>query len=108
MAEKVSPWRVIGNPQARVGALGLAHPGTPNLADTDAAEWITWVRTVWAKHDVAEAIMHAPSLAKGVEGLCAQETTEIPVQRARKLTSALLRGANLDWFEQGDVWARVA
>lgn len=24
------------------------------------------------------------------------------------LTSAMMRGAGLDWFEQGDVWAKVA
>ncbi|WP_189041435.1 thiopeptide-type bacteriocin biosynthesis protein [Micromonospora sonchi] len=59
---------------------------------------------------VAHRLWHADS--RHVLGYLATTATELTTRRRREiailLASTLLRGARLDWYEQGDVWSKVA
>ncbi|GAA4101148.1 thiopeptide-type bacteriocin biosynthesis protein [Actinomadura miaoliensis] len=64
-----------------------------------------------AAMELAHALFHADS--RGILDYALRPTTASGSTIGRRelsilLCSALLRGAKLDWFEQGDVWHRVA
>jgi protein-L-isoaspartate(D-aspartate) O-methyltransferase len=114
----VTAWFFIRKQQWRFRWL----PTSPAAADTvlhtltQAGESMEWTSTVCefepvafggkASMDAACALFHTDShhLLRGTETgrrLGQRETSIL-------LCSTLLRAASLDWFEQGDVWARVA
>ncbi|MEU9891321.1 thiopeptide-type bacteriocin biosynthesis protein [Sphaerisporangium sp. NPDC051011] len=114
----VSAWFFIRKAQWRFRWL----PTSPAAADTvlhaltQADESMSWTSTVCefepvafggqAGMDVACALFHADSRhllrwLRSDRRLSQRETSIL-------LCSTLLRGAGLDWFEQGDVWAKVA
>lgn len=114
----VSAWFFIRKQQWRWRWL----PTSPAAADTvlraltGADPSMTWTMSVCefeslafggpAGLDTACALFHADS-----HHLLDWLRTDRPLgqrETSALLSSALLRGAGLDWFEQGDVWARVS
>lgn len=114
----ISAWFFIRKRQWRLRWLPTSPTAAGTLLRTltGADTSMTWTTSVCefetlafggpAGMDAACTLFHADShhllrwLATG-QPLGQRETSAL-------LSSALLRGAGLDWFEQGDVWARVA
>ncbi|MEV6980952.1 thiopeptide-type bacteriocin biosynthesis protein [Sphaerisporangium sp. NPDC051017] len=97
-------------------------PTSPAAADTvlhaltEVGESMTWISVICefepvafggpAGMDAACKLFHADS-----RHLLRRLQTDPPLRQRETsilLCGVLLRGAGLDWFEQGDVWARVA
>ncbi|MCG5220594.1 thiopeptide-type bacteriocin biosynthesis protein [Streptosporangium sp. KLBMP 9127] len=114
----LSAWFFIRKAQWRFRWLPTSPAAHETVLHTlaQAGESMTWTSTVCefepvafggeAGMDVACTLFHADSrhLLRRLEAdqLLGRRETSI------LLCSTLLRGAGLDWFEQGDVWARVA
>jgi protein-L-isoaspartate(D-aspartate) O-methyltransferase len=113
----ISSWFFIRKDQWRLRWL----PATPRAVGTvlqalaSTGESVTWTSCVCefetvafggaAGLDAACALFHADS-----RHLLHRLATSQPLRRTETsilLCSALMRAAGLDWFEQGDVWARV-
>jgi protein-L-isoaspartate(D-aspartate) O-methyltransferase len=112
-------WRLRFQPAPTVqDAVAAIHQRLDTLRA--ASHIADWVRVIYepetvafggqAGMDVAHALFHADSRhllarigasANRASALGQRETTVL-------LFSAMLRAAELDWFEQGDVWASVA
>ncbi|MFV2178732.1 lantibiotic dehydratase [Actinomadura sp. LOL_016] len=71
----------------------LPIPAWPDLSGDSPeyrAQWLAWLRTVWAVDAVAEAIEHAsPVLAQEVRTVCAAEASD--VRRVRRVVSSVVR-----------------
>jgi protein-L-isoaspartate(D-aspartate) O-methyltransferase len=113
----ISSWFFIRKDQWRLRWLPASHSaaGTVLQALASADESMTWTSVVCelepvafggaAAMDTACALFHADS-----RHLLRRLATSQPLRRAETsilICSTMLRAAGLDWFEQGDVWARV-
>ena len=71
---------------------GLELPPWPDLTDAGpaaAAEWMTWLRRVWAIAVVDDVISQAsPALARQVQNLCAADVPALPEARRAVLSVA--------------------
>lgn len=76
---------------------GIYEPETIAFGGDDAMDAAHRLFHHDSRHILARA---APAAPAGAPGLGRRETTVL-------LCSAMLRAAGLDWYEQGDVWAKV-
>ncbi|TYB40793.1 lantibiotic dehydratase [Actinomadura chibensis] len=78
----------------RAAAFGELHvapcPDLSGDAPEQVAQWLTWLRDVWANGAVADAISYAsPALAQEVRSISAADTPD--VRRARRTVSSVAR-----------------
>ncbi|MBT8228019.1 MAG: methyltransferase [Dactylosporangium sp.] len=115
-------WRVRLRPTPSAGQEAQAHLTTALTSGQTGGQLFRWVETIYEPEihafggaegmDTAHALFHADS--RHMLDYLASDRASAPGRGDQRrelsilLCSAFLRAAGLDWYEQGDVWARVA